>query len=435
MKPILRIVILGGVLLVLAAAYFIMQSILNPESSRKVYSLGNDDFKELYIKNANAEIRFSKSGGQWQIDYPAVYQVDQEKLSIIEKFLKDLPINRVIKQDEVDASAYGIDNPEITVTFKLNRGKEYTLLICNLTTDKAQRYVKDSSRPDIYIVDIGYISQFEGSVPSFRIKDIFTIDKKTINGVRLSDDKNTIVELNQADGQWRISQPFEAACNNVFVTEQLVGLRNLKAVDYVQDTAPDLKKFGLDPVMYTLTLTDASGNQEVMEFGNDDGGGLLYMRLGAKGDIIKVFADDAGLDGFDPIKLLGEVPLQENIDNVNSITILDAGEKYEFGVNSISIPPSYTYGGKLVNEGDFITFYVKCIGIAATGYEPWKPDGTPEITFIFQKKTGTETKLELYKRDDKTYYMSVDQDDARFYTSTEQIDLVRKWLDRVVNGQ
>jgi len=69
---------------------------------------------------------------------------------------------------DADTSGYGLDDPEIVVTFETSEGSTHTLLVGDLTASKAQRYVMDPSRAYVFLVDIGYVSQFTGTVSSYR---------------------------------------------------------------------------------------------------------------------------------------------------------------------------------------------------------------------------------------------------------------------------
>jgi hypothetical protein len=65
--------------------------------------------------------------GQWEMSLPAPYRVDAQKLAIIEQFLTELPMKRVLRTDKAGWSAYGLDNPEITVAFRRSATSETRL--------------------------------------------------------------------------------------------------------------------------------------------------------------------------------------------------------------------------------------------------------------------------------------------------------------------
>ncbi len=423
------------VLLVLAGAYIITRARAPIERAPYIYSLGKKTITEISIQNPEASVRFARSGEQWEMIFPASYRVDARKLAIIEKFLTELPMKRVLRKEEADSAAYGLDSPEITVSFRTSDRSMHVLLIGSLTASKAQRYVRDPSRPYVFLVDIGYVSQFGGTVSSYRVKNIFDIDLDAIAEIELFKAGHTVVGLLRQEDSWRISKPFSAAVNIVEMGKLLVSLRNLKAISYVEEQVPDLQRLGFDPPSYSLVLRDAHGRQQTLEFGGTDQGGFLYLRRGGSNDIIKLLASDIDFHGYQPDLLLGEAPFKESIDNVRRLTILDRGTTSEFTVDSASKPPVYTYLGQQVDGSTFITFYVKCINLVAIGYQPWIPSGKPEVTLVSDLKDGSRKILELYPRDAKTYFMRPNGGDVLFFAEADQVDLVRRWMKKVTRTE
>jgi hypothetical protein len=427
-----RTAVLGAVLLLLAAAYIVIRNTAPIERAPYIFATGDASVVELSIRNPETVVSFVKKNGAWEMSSPASYRVDTEKLSIIERFLLQMPVKRVMR--EGTTSAYGLETPEITVQFAMSNGSRHTLLVGNLTESKAQRFVRDPSRPFVFIVDIGSISQFEGSLAAYRLKQIFQVDMQSLNTVRLEKGRETIIELARKDEQWRIAAPFSAAVNVVELNELLVRLRELKAVDFVEGTAPDLEKLGLAPSAYTLTLRDDRNGMQTLQFGQTEANGFLSLRPAGGSDIMKVLASDIDFAGFQPQKLLGEAPLRDTIDNVRRIIVQEEGATAEFTVDSAAQPPAYTYRGARLDGGDFVTFYVKCINLVAQGYERWAPRGTAELVLTCELKDGSRKTLALFPRDPKTFYMQVNGGEVRFYTAAEQVALVRTWMKKLISS-
>ena len=379
---------------------------------------------------------FAKNGdGRWEMSLPQPYRVDAQKLAIIEQFLAELPMKRVLRTDKAGWSAYGLDHPEITIDFRTSDRSAHALLIGNLTTSKAQRYVGDPARPFVFLVDIGYVSQFTGTVSSYRVKTIFDIDLSSLSEIGLFKAGKAVVGLVLAGGAWRISKPFGAATNPVEMSEVLLSLRSLKAIAYVEEQAPNLAKLGFTPPSFSLVLRDAHGGRQTLDFGATDETGFLYMRRGSGADIVKLLASDLDFRSFEPEKLLGEAPFKESINNLRRLIIRDRGATTEFAVDSLSQPPDYSYRGRKLDEGTFISFYVKCINLVAVGHQPWTPAGEPEITLISELRDGSRKILQLYPRDAKTYFLRPNDGKVLFFTDAAQVALVRAWLKKLTQAE
>jgi hypothetical protein len=399
-----------------------------------VYALGGRAITAISIRNPEGTVDFAKAGNAWTMSAPAPYRVDPAKLSIIEGFLTRLPFRRVMKQSQGDEARYGLAHPEIAVSFTLSDGTSRELLIGNLTTGLTQRYARDPSRPFVFLVDIGYVTQFEGTVSSYRIKDIFDVDIAGLNRIQLRTAKDLIIELTRENDDWRITAPFRAAVNAVAMNKVLVTLRGLKAVDYVGETAPDLGRLGFAPFTLSLAVRDHQDRQQSLEFGRTDEFGFLYMRRGSGIDIVKLLASDIDFHDFEPSMLLGEAPFRESIEHVRRLTIEEGGRTHVFSVDSSSQPPSYRYGDAPVDGGDFVALYVRCINLVAVGYDPRIPRSPPVMTLTSEMKDGTRKSLTLYARDEKTYSMQADGGTVQFYAAADQVELIRARLKKVIAG-
>lgn len=436
-KPLKRhgkTIILGGVLLVLVTAYIFRGKLEPIESSRFVYTLGGKAITAVSIRNPKGSVEFVKVDAAWTMIAPASYRVDPQKLSIIEGFLTRLPFRRVMKEGRGDEARFGLDRPEIAVRFTLSDGTNRELLIGNLTAGMTQRYARDPSRPFVFLLDIGSVSQFEGTVSSYRVKDIYDIDIAGLDRIRLRTPVALVIELTRENDEWRISSPFRAAVNNVAMNKVMVTLRGLKAVDYLPEPAPDLGKLGLAPFTLSLGLRDTNGRQQTLEFGGTDGSGFLFMRRGSGADIVRLLASDIDFHDFEPSTLIGEAPFRESIEHVRRFTIEDGGTTSVFNVDSTSQPPSYKYGDAPVNGSDFVALYVRCINLVAVGYDPRTPAGAPVMTLTSEMKDGTRKSLALYVRDRETYSMKADGGVVQFYAAADQVELIRTRLKKVIAG-
>jgi hypothetical protein len=269
-------------------------------------------------------------------------------------------------------------------------------------------------------------------VASYRIKDVFDVDIALLNTILLRKAGSVVIEVIREKGEWRILAPFNAATNNIAMNKILVSLRGLKAIDFVAEPDPDLKKLGFSPALFSLTLRDDQNRQQTLEFGRTDEHGILYMRRGKDIDIFKLLASDIDFHGYEPQEMLGEAPFREKIENIRKITIGDGGGLFVFTVDPVAYPPEYRYGDRSVNDGDFVSFYVRCINLVAVGYDPWIPNGAPAMTLVSEHKDGTRKSLALYVRNEKTYYMRANGGEVQFYVSADQVALVRERMKKVI---
>jgi len=101
------------------------------------------------------------------------------------------------------------------------------------------------------------------------------------------------------------------------------------------------------------------------------------MRRGMGADIVKLLASDLDFTNTSRKGFWGS-PAAESINNVRRIAIVDKGSMTEFNIDSTAQPPSYTYLGRPVDGGDFISFYIKCINLVASATSPGVRGASPK---------------------------------------------------------
>ncbi|NLT96915.1 MAG: DUF4340 domain-containing protein, partial [Christensenellaceae bacterium] len=153
------------------------------KEDRTLYSYEDREVEEIRIVSEQGELYFVKKPEGWTMVKPEPYKIDPSAVGWLENRLKDFLAARVLNEDNPDLKTYGLDEPDATISFRLDDGTENTLYIGDMTASQVQYFAKDSARESIYILGSYDVENFLRPVSEFRDKTILEVDAKSINAI------------------------------------------------------------------------------------------------------------------------------------------------------------------------------------------------------------------------------------------------------------
>jgi hypothetical protein len=423
----LGLVALAIVVAVFAAIYVWMSQTRDPAKTGQVYQFGSDEnLREISLINDYGRFTFTKENNLWAMTQPGQYRVNQQKINIMEDFILNLPVKRII---DTELEEYGFSHPAATIKFLTSKNTQNTFLIGQLTSSKAQVYIKDIDSKQIFVCDIGSLAQFSGSLTAFRDKEILTIDKTHIVAITYFKEgiKQISINLND-DKDWQISFPYSAPARDIELNEILAKIRGWSVAGYPTDTNIDLTTLGLEKPANSLEIVDSSGKKQLVDFGKTEDG-MIYVRTGSNQDIVKLFSVDIDFDKLSPERLLFLLPLNTTIKQAAKIEIRFENRDAIFEIDGSVTPPLITSDGKNIPYEDFVSLFVKYIMLSADGHDL---AGKPGEQYMLLKTTlhdGSTRMLRLFKRDKASFYLEIDGK-TEFFLNGEKVKQLIYQIDR-----
>lgn len=430
------------ILLVVIACLVLFLIFLNKEKpfkeeDRVLYSYKDKEVDEIRIEFDNVSISFAKEKGSWVMTKPVPYKIDKDIVGSLENRLKDFLAARVLEEHGRDLDKYGLDTPSGVISFRLNDGTENVLLIGDKTASGIQYYAKDSARENIYILGSYDVESFLRPYEQFRDRTILAVAPDLINLLSFEANAAGGFRLECDDsGKWRFIEPLEMNARDDAVKEILGSILNIRVKDFIADRAEDLSIYGLETPQYVLEMHDKNQDSQTIYFGmTDEEKHEIFIRVDDNKEIYTL-----SIDLFDPgrIKigdLMAENPLSVSIENVNKVTIIDNDSDVEFERDISAREDLFLYKGKPVNNEYFTALFVNIMALSAEGYDPENPGGRPGLTVILELKGNAGLiKADFVKRDDSSYYMTVNDKPRPFFIGARKVDLVKKWKERVLEG-
>jgi hypothetical protein len=244
----------------------------------KVFSIESDKVEELALKNDKGETTtLRKVNGTWQVVAPIQAKADQTESSSLATSLASLEVQRVVEESPADLAQFGLAKPRVEVSFKMaGDAKPRRLLLGDKTATASDMYAMLDGQKRVFLI-AGYLDgTFNRGTFDVRDKAILTFERDKIDTVEVTAEKGAVV-LAKEGSDWKLRKPWAVPADYGTV-EGLVGRLNtaqMKALPAAEAT--DLKPYGLDKPVATVTI-GAGSTRATLLVGSKDADGNIYAR-------------------------------------------------------------------------------------------------------------------------------------------------------------
>lgn len=392
-----------------------------------------EEIETIALDNPYGSLKlWQNDGDTWMVreaDGETEYTAGEEKMNLLLAALKDMRISRSLEEEKPE---YGLESAGIRLAFSTSQGKRYSFAVGNETMTRSHVYLKDGSTGRIGITDLGSVAQLGGGLSAFRDREIFHVDMEHITGITSQKPGEAMLSLALADGEWRMTSPYQAPAREIEIKEQLAAMKDWNLCAFADTTVYTEEQMGFNGKGEILTLTDHTGRSQTLEIGIPIQA-MLPVRSGGKDDILLLYADEVDTSVLTADKLLFFAPLRASIDDVERIVLTVGDTSLDFDTDSAN--NLFKCNGHPVHSEAFYSFYISYMALTASGGGgSAPPENAGELaslqTFF---KDGTSIQLRLLERDTATCYMVVNNSFSGFYISNEKLITLISKLEQLGN--
>ena len=183
-----------------------------------------EDFTGLTITADGEEtvLEQSANGNEWRLTDPVTALADETQVSSITSALSTLQIQRVVAEEVVDFTPFGLDAPTVEVGFVASNGLQTErLLIGDSTPTGGERYAMLADSGRVVLVAAHLDTTFAKSPFDLRNKAILGFDTSDVDQLEIQSN-TTSIRLEKNQNEWTLQEPWDARAD--FSTAQgLVG--------------------------------------------------------------------------------------------------------------------------------------------------------------------------------------------------------------------
>jgi hypothetical protein len=256
------------------AAYIFLVERKRPEPTEekpkeKVFTFDRAKVQSITLAPAGAEeIRLVKEKDGWRMKTPADVAADGAQVDSLLSSLDTLQAEEVVTETPAALAEYGLDKPKNTVSVALEGTKAPLVLAVGAKTpDGGALYAKTPERARVFTI----ASHLEGSLDKkpfdLRDREILHVKRDAVRSLDVSGPEGSYALSRTEGGDWALAQPIATQAGRWSVDALLGSLESLR-MDSVADESPkDLKTFGLDKPVRTVTLGLSDGTRKTLEIG------------------------------------------------------------------------------------------------------------------------------------------------------------------------
>ncbi len=428
-------IILIAVLALITVAYFVFSAIKGNTPGDdgtdfvRIFSAKTDDISRLTIRNKNGIFEFKRlksdeelstaESPKWEVVSPTDLNVDLSVIDSIVSGLSTIVVDKTIGEiPDKDIAVYGFDKPD-TIKYDLKDGSSRSFEMGRKTDTGYAYYFREVGSSTVYTIDSYTAEDILISRLLLKDKQLFTFVADDIIGLSMDRNGTSFFTLVKDDKYWKITSPVENNANLGTIQPMFDAIVQSRALEYVEEGATDLAKYGLDKPAYAFEVQIPTKKIRLELGKHETKDAVIYAKLGDSNDIFTL-----RLDAYTFL----DKPLKEVIEVFAYIPYIGDVSKVVVEMDGyvatcdIEADPDnkgndkFYFNGRdatAKNEDDkqpFRNYYQALIGITLSDIELGaNPVGDAEITITYDlKKEPFKVKVEFIPKDEDYYYVMRD---------------------------
>ena len=241
-----------------------------------------DDANVVVVDNAHGRFVMEKSGGSWRLTEPIAFEANSAAVNSVLTSLENLNEERTLTTSDVELEAYGLDQPEMTVTVATGAGDSYKLAVGEETALGSNRALRRGDEALIVLAPGWFVTDLDKGLDDWRSRDVVDLVASDVASIQVvaGDDRIQAVR----DGRrWKLLEPMEDLADADHVANLIADLNGLRIAEFLDDETP-LADIGLEPPAYQITIVRAGDGPPIrLDFGSaleQDGTTTIACRRG-----------------------------------------------------------------------------------------------------------------------------------------------------------
>jgi hypothetical protein len=287
-----------AVLLALGAYVYFVEFAQEKEEAEKKKLLTFDTGRvtEISLTYPDRMIHLKKdAAGKWQITQPIEVEADDATVNNLLNAIANAEITRTLDETPQDVSLYGLNAPAVKFQLTLKDSKPLPSVFLGKDTPVGYSvYAQREGEAKILLAPQSLRIGTQKEIKDLRDRTVIAFTDDEVKRLEIHGPDKEIV-LNKTDAGWVLEKPLEVKADAGEVQTFLSSLRSMKAQDFIEQPAQELKEFGLAPPQLTVSLALGGDNaQKTVLIGgekNDNQGNTQrYVKRGEKDTLFVVGA-------------------------------------------------------------------------------------------------------------------------------------------------
>lgn len=193
--------------------------------------------------------------GQWRMTAPLTVAADTDQVVALLEAVKGATIKEFVAEQPQALDRYGLEKPTRLVLWL---GEEQTRVAKTLrlgspVPDKQAAYAQREGESTVFLVEDTLLRAVPMSAAALRDKRVLAYDRSRLTRVELESPKGKVA-LALEGSTWRITAPTSLPADETALGRMLSQIADLRATEFVAESAPGLAPYGLDRPQVRVTV-------------------------------------------------------------------------------------------------------------------------------------------------------------------------------------
>lgn len=237
--------------------------------SKQLFKVEEGKIRRIALVRDGATVTAVRGDKQWTIEQPVRAEGNKDEWNGLALALSAFDYERVVDEQPKNTGQYGLSNPELVITFELDKGKVHKLELGAPNFSGGSYFARRGNDPKIYLVSGYSRDKFTAGLDRLREAAAMKFDIYAATALQL-DRPAGAVQFRKKDWNWFLEAPVTGPADDNELETILRQCSELRVQDHLDDADPALLKTAFGPVRYRVAVTLDKGEQQVLEIGAAD---------------------------------------------------------------------------------------------------------------------------------------------------------------------
>lgn len=261
--------------------------------------LETSNVSKVKIKTPAGEINAAQTGDHWNLETPIKARAADAKVQDLISNINNIAVEEFVAAEDSNLAKYGLAEPRGLITLQAKASDDLEIIQIGSPTEKSadKIYIRVVGRPSIFVVPKN-IGVALGVKPNdLRDNKLTRINFDLIDRISIEKPGQPTLVLAREQESWTFLENKQPVVESE-VVRLIDVLNNTETKAYVDDTAADVKPYGLDQPLLTIRLSSYSSENTAeaakgetslatLQFGKTEND-IVYARLAEEPFVVSV---------------------------------------------------------------------------------------------------------------------------------------------------
>jgi hypothetical protein len=258
-----NLVILAAIVLAVAAYVFLVErhrptsEEVSGEAEKVLRDFDRDQVSAIVIDREEGRVSLEKVGEEWRLREPLDFPADSSAVSSTLGSLANLTADRRLAVHEVDPADYGLAEPIVEITLRMDDGSERRVAVGDEMPLGSKRALRLDGEGEVIIAAGWFVSDLEREIDDWRSRDVVNLLEDDVASIDIESGPDSIRAVRLED-RWQLLRPLDDLADGDHLGTLISELSSMRISEFLADDSIPLE-LGLDLPEYEITVVRADG--------------------------------------------------------------------------------------------------------------------------------------------------------------------------------